>query len=159
MSTVCFTLTGFSHLYRSLLRFCRVSSHEAKELVYYLNTANMDSQRYALPGLPLLEASPLEFDRSMERYKRPYRTEVQFYKAMEALSRNIHREAITADQLSALLKMRCIMREVESAFYKCFDMDISDKRTVYTACAGLLVPEETEPSVCLMEDWLALTSA
>jgi hypothetical protein len=159
MSTICFTLTGFSHLYRSLLRFCRMSGHEAKELVYYLNTANLDSLRYAMPDFLLSEATPLEFDRCMNRSVRPYRTEVQFYKAMEALNRNINREAITADQRGALLKMRCIMREVESAFYKCFEMDISDKRTVYAACAGQLMPEPNEPSVCLMGDWLALTSA
>ena len=159
MPTICFTLTGFSHLYRSMLRFCRMNVHEAKELIYYLNTANLDSLRFSAPGITPTEATPIEFDRFMDRSARPYRTEVQFYKAMEALNRNISREAITAEQRGALLKMRCIMREIESAFYKCFGMDISDRRTVYAACAGQLMPDANEPSVCLMQDWLTLTSA
>ena len=159
MSTICFTLTGFSHLYRSLLRFYRMNVHEAKELIYYLNTANLDSLRYSVPHMTLTESTPIEFDRCMDRSARPYRTEVQFYKAMEALNRNIYREAITAEQRGALLKMRCIMREVESAFFKCFGMDISDGRTVYAACANQLVPEDNEPSVCLMKDWMELTGA
>lgn len=159
ISTYLFTLAGYTHFYRSLLRFCRISSHEAKELTYLLNTANMDSLKYTLPDFALSEASPFEFNRHMDDNKRPYRTEVQFYKSMEALNRNINREAITADQREALYKMRCIMRDIESAFYKSFGMDITDKRTVYAECVHHLVPRECEPSVCLMDEWIMLPSA
>lgn len=136
-----------------------MSSHEAKELTYMLNTANMDSLHFVLPDIRLSEASPFEFTRRMDDNKRPYRTEVQFYKAIEALNHNIINEAITGDQREALLKIRCIMRDVEFAFYKSFDMDITDKRTVYGECISHLVPKEDEPSVCILEDWINLPMA
>ena len=157
--TFCFSLTGYTHLYRSLLRFCRISSHEAKELTYLLNTANMDSLKYVLPDFILTEASPFEFNRRMDDNRRPYRTEVQFYKSMESLKYNINREAITAEQREAFYKMRCIMRDIESAFYKSFGIDITDRRTVYSECLHHLIPHQFEPSVCLMDEWIKLPSA
>ena len=100
---------GLIHLYRSLLRFCHgMSSAEAAELTYLLNTANIDSLRFTFPDIMLSEASPFEFTRRMADNKRPYRTEVQFYKSMEALNKNIIYEAITGEQREALLKMRCM---------------------------------------------------
>lgn len=155
-----FSIGGFIHLYRSLLRFCHgMTGAEAAELTYLLNTANMDSLRFTFPDIALSEASPFEFTRRMGDNKRPYRTEVQFYKAMEALNKNIIYEAITADQREAVLKMRCIMRDVELAFYKSFDMDITDKRTIYGECISNLTPKEDEPSVCLMQEWINLSMA
>jgi len=155
-----FSIGGFIHLYRSLLRFCHgMTGAEAAELTYLLNTANIDSLRFTFPDITLSEASPFEFTRRMADNKRPYRTEVQFYKSMEALNKNIIYEAITGEQREALLKMRCIMLDVEFAFYKSFDMDITDKRTVYGECTSHLVPIEDEPSVCLMQEWINLPSA
>jgi len=37
-------------------------------------------------------------------------------------------------------------------------MEIEDKRTVYGECTYRLVPREDEPSVCLMHDWIYLSS-
>jgi hypothetical protein len=44
-------------------------------------------------------------------------------------------------------------------FYKAYEMEIEDKRTVYGECAYRQVPREDESSVCLMHDWIYLPSA
>jgi len=49
--------------------------------------------------------------------------------------------------------------DIEYRFYKAYEMEIEDKRTVYGECAYRLVPREDEPSVCLMHDWIYLPSA
>ena len=47
------SIPGYVHLYRSLLRFYHSSENEIKEMLYVLNTANLDcldiiTRRYAL---------------------------------------------------------------------------------------------------------------
>ena len=81
-------IPGYVHLYRSMLRFYDMPSAELKEMLYLLNTANLE-----------------------------YR------------------------------------------FYKAYNMEFEDKRTVYSECAFRLIPREDEPSVCLMHDWVYLPSA
>ena len=44
-------------------------------------------------------------------------------------------------------------------FYKAYNMEFEDKRTVYSECAFRLIPREDEPSVCLMHDWIYLPTA
>jgi predicted nucleotidyltransferase len=160
MSVRRFSVPGYAHLYRSLLRFTGMSGRDAKELVYLLNTANLDSVRYVLPREYVAEAGPVTFSRWMDRMsRRPYRTEVQLYKALAALRHNIIREAITDRQREAAARLRCTLRDLEFHFYMTFGMDIDDILTVYADCAFGLVPREDEPSVCLMDDWLSLPSA
>ena len=53
----------------------------------------------------------------------------------------------------------CIISNIEYRFYKAFGVEIDDDRTVYGECAFSLVPDEDEPSVCLMHDWVYLPTA
>jgi len=160
MSIQRFSLPGYAHLYRSLFRFTDMNSREVKELVYLLNTANLDSYRFANPQEYVIESGPVAFSRLMDRmYRRPYRTEVQLYKALAALKHSIIRDAVTDRQREAVARMRCIMRDLEFHFFLTFGMDIDDVRTVYAECSFSLVPEEGEPSVCLMHDWIMLPTA
>jgi len=51
------------------------------------------------------------------------------------------------------------MNDTELRFYKAFDMEIDDERTIYRLCAKSLVPRRDEPGVCLIQDWLDIISA
>lgn len=152
-----FSIPGYVHLYRSLIRFCKLSEIEAKELCYLWNTANLDSIRYAMPDEILIESEPYIFFRCMGKMqRRPYRTEVQLYKALAALRHNILYDALTGEQHEALIRLRCIMRDLDYYFFKAYGVDIDDKYTVYAECRFHLLPYEDEPSVCTAREWLTL---
>ena len=160
MSIRMFTIPGYAHLYRSLLRFHDMDSREARELVYMLNTANLDSVRYLRSHKYVRESGYIDFMNSLERLRRrPYRTEVQLYKSLAALKTNILPGALTAEQREAVALLRYIMRSMEFSFYKAFGMQIDDIQTVYPDCAAGLVPDAWEPAVCLMREWVYLPSA
>lgn len=155
-----YSIPGYVHLYRSLLRFYDMPDNEAKELLYLLNTANLDSFGHHHPEARIIESGPVAFTRSLERrYLRPYRTEVQLYKSLLALKRGIDRDCIASAQREAVSALRCVISNIEYRFYKAYGMEIEDKRTVYAECVYRLVPSEDEPSVCLMHDWIYLPTA
>ena len=139
------SIPGYVHLYRSLLRFYHSSENEIKEMLYVLNTANLD---------PALFSTWLD-----NMSYRPYRTEVQLHKALVCLKHSVDREFMTVEQREALQKLRCIISNIEYRFYKAFGVEIDDNRTVYNECVFGLVPDEDEPSVCLMHDWVYLPTA
>lgn len=155
-----FSLSGYAHLYRSLLRFYDMPSGQIKEMLYMLNTANLDCYRYYHPERHVFESGPVAFNDWLENPSfRPYRTEVQLYKALLALKRGIDYEIIITAQREALQTLRCIISNIEYRFYKAYGMEIDDKRTVFSDCAFWLVPRDSEPSVCLMHEWIYLPSA
>ncbi len=83
-------LTGYIHLYRSLLRFYDMPENEVKEMLYALNTANLDCFGYYHPDITVIESGPAVFAYRLEScHDRPYRTEVQLYKALEALQHSV----------------------------------------------------------------------
>ena len=155
-----FSIPSYVHLYRSLLRFYDMPSAEIKEMLYMLNTANLDCFIYHHPEARVAESGPVAFCAQLDRQsRRPYRTEVQLYKSLLALKRGIDRDLIVTAQREALGTLRCIIANLEYRFYKAYGMEIEDKRTVYGECAYHLAPREDEPSVCLMHDWIYLPSA
>lgn len=127
-------IPGYVHLYCSLLRFYDMPENEIREMLYLLNTANLDCYAY-------------------------YHPEVQLYKALLYLKRSVDRDLIVTYQREALQTLRCILSNIEYQFYKAYGMEIEDKRTVYSDCTYRLVPREDEPGVCLMHDWIYLPSA
>ena len=156
-----FSIGGFVHFYRSLLLFYPdLTSTGAAELTYMLNTANLDSCRYKKPGAEFSEAGPVAFHHCLTTWqRRPYRTIVQLYRAMEALALNINLDAITKAQLFCYMQMMTIIHNTELRFYRAFDMEIDDKRTVYRECVRRLHPRHDEPGVCLLADWITLPTA
>ncbi len=155
-----FSIPGYVHLYRSLLRFYDMPSGEIKELLYLLNTANLDSFGHHHPERRFYESGPVAFCRRLEQdAHRPYRTEVQLYKSLLALKRGIDRDCIVTAQREALQTLRCIISNIEYRFFKAYGMEIEDKRTVFDACAFRLAPMEDEPSVCILQDWITLPTA
>ncbi len=153
-------IPGYVHLYRSMLRFYDMPSAELKEMLYLLNTANLDSYGFHHPEAHVVESGPVAFCGWLDhRYARPYRTEVQLYKSLLALKRSIDRDCIVTSQREALQMLRCVISNLEYRFYKAYNMEFEDKRTVYSECAFRLIPHEDEPSVCLMHDWIYLPTA
>ena len=155
-----YSIPGYVHLYRSLLRFYDRPSGELKEMLYLLNTANLDSFRHHHPHIHITESGPVAFCGWLDAQDcRPYRTEVQLYKSLLALKRGIDFDCIITSQREALQALRCVISNIEYRFYKAYGMEIEDKRTVYADCVYRLVPKEDEPSVCLMHDWIYLPNA
>lgn len=153
------SIPGYVHLYRSLLRFYEMPENEVREMLYLLNTANLECYGYYHPERMLVESGPVAFSGWLEHMDcRPYRTEVQLYKSLLFLKCSIDRDLIITSQREALQMLRCILSNLEYRFYKAYGMEIEDKRTVYGECTYWLVPREDEPSVCLMRDWMDLPS-
>jgi len=159
MSIRLFSITGYAHLYRSLLRFGKMNINEAKEFIYRLNTANIDTYANAYPDILLFQSSPVTFCQRLSGNERPYRTEVQFYKSLETLKNNINFDVLVSHQREAVQKMNCIMSNLEFSFYKVFDTEIDSAITVYGQCRKHLIPYEDEPSVCMFNEWIYLPSA
>ena len=154
------SIPGYVHLYRSLLRFYHSSENEIKEMLYVLNTANLDCFGYYHPNIYVVQSGPVLFSNWLDNMRcRPYRTEVQLYKALVCLRHSIEKDLMSSEQREALQKLRCIISNIEYRFYKAFGMEIDDKHTVYGECAYSLIPEPGEPSVCLMHDWVYLPTA
>lgn len=105
----------------------------------------------------MVESGPVAFCGWLDqRYARPYRTEVQLYKSLLALKRSINRDCIVTSQREALQMLRCVISNLEYRFYKAYNMEFEDKRTVYSECAFRLLPWEVKPGVRLMYGWLYL---
>ena len=160
MVNILIPVSGYVHLYRSLLRFYDMPENEVKEMLYLLNTANLDCYECCHPERRLVQSGPVRFSMWLDSKNcRPYRTEIQLYKALLFLKRSVDRDLIITSQREALQTLRCIISNIEYRFYKAYGMEIEDKRTVYDACVYHLIPKEDEPSVCLMHDWIYLPSA
>ena len=159
MSIRLFSIPGYVHLYRSLLRFSKLGVDDARQLVYWLNTANLDSYHQLYPDIALAEMTPFYFNQRLDGGERPYRTEIQLYKALETLNRGIRYDAIISQQREAVQQMKCIMSNLAFNFYKAFGKEIDSPITVYRQCRNHLIPHEDEPSVCLYEDWIYLPTA
>ena len=86
------SIPGYVHLYRSLLRFYDMPENEIREMLYLLNTANLDCYEYYHPERELALSGPVAFCHWLETMDcRPYRTEVQLYKSLLFLQRvNCH---------------------------------------------------------------------
>ena len=54
-------IPGYVHLYRSMLRFYDMPSAELKEMLYLLNTANLDSYGFHHPEAHVVESGRWPF--------------------------------------------------------------------------------------------------
>lgn len=86
------SIPGYVHLYRSLLRFYDMPENEVREMLYLLNTANLDCYEYYHPEREVAQSGPVAFSGWLEQKEcRPYRTEVQLYKSLLFLKRSVDR--------------------------------------------------------------------
>ena len=154
------SIPGYIHLYRSLLRFYYGSENDIKEMLYQLNTANLDCFGYYHPDVFLVQSGAAIFSQWLDNtHYRPYRTEIQLYKALLCLQYSVEQDLMTSAQREALQKLRCIISNIEYRFYKAYGIEIEDSRTIFGVCAFNLVPREDEPSVPIFRDWIYLPTA
>lgn len=93
------SIPGYVHLYRSLLRFYDMPENEVREMLYLLNTANLDCYEYYHPDRSVIQSGPVAFCGWLETKDcRPYRTEVQLYKSLLFLKRSIDRDLIVSGE-------------------------------------------------------------
>ena len=123
------SIPGYVHLYRSLLRFYHSSENEIKEMLYVLNTANLDCFGYYHPEICVVQRGPALFSTWLDNMNyRPYRTEVQLHKALVCLKHSVDREFMTVEQREALQQLCCIISNIEYRFYKAFGVELDDDR-------------------------------
>jgi len=149
MTVTRFSLLGYAHLYRSLLRFLEIDTMQAKYLVYILNISNLDSYSSQNPNLHISEISKSSFYQYLDKEVRPYYTEVQLYKSLYALWHNIDSNCLIAEQREAILQLNCIMENLSYHFYESYGVEIDSIQTVYKDCCYGLVPRSNEPMTCL----------
>ena len=53
------SIPGYVHLYRSLLRFYDMPENEVREMLYLLNTANLDCYEYYHPDRSVIQSGPV----------------------------------------------------------------------------------------------------
>ena len=53
------SIPGYVHLYRSLLRFYDMPENEVREMLYLLNTANLDCYEYYHPERDVIQSGPV----------------------------------------------------------------------------------------------------
>ena len=152
-----FTVPGFARFYCSLLRFNRdMDADSALKLTHSLYAAVNDAYLYRNPNASIAEYSEREFyDMLQKADKKPYKTIVQLYRALESLYLGLSPalDALKFRQLSDFMTISLMMDDMEIRFHKAFNMEIDDDRTVYGMCARSLIPRRDEPGLCLMQDW------
>lgn len=149
----CFSIKGYCHLYRSMLRFLPIDPFEAATLVFRLNTANIDTCIASYPGREYKELNASGFtDRLKQSVAKPYFTEVQLYKSIEALLAEIRLEDITEVQRDSACRMVSLMDILSARFMLIHGCEIDDPKTVYAHCRFHLVPDDDEPKTCMMDD-------
>lgn len=60
------SIPGYVHLYCSLLRFYDMPENEVREMLYLLNTANLDCYEYYHPDRSVIQSGPVAFCRWLE---------------------------------------------------------------------------------------------
>ena len=150
-----FTIPGYSQFYRSLPRFYHgIDDAYALKFTYSLYLAVNSVYRYKNPGVIVMEYVEQDFyTLILQRKAKPYRTEVQLYRALELLLECLSNDALQGSQVHLLSELMELLHDSETRFYKAFDMEITDDRTIYWMCAKSLVPRRDEPGVCLEKDW------
>jgi len=150
-----FTIPGYSQFYRSLPRFYHgIDDAYALKFTYSLYLAANSVYRHKNPGVIVMEYVEQDFYKLiLHRKAKPYRTEVQLYRALELLLKSLSCDALKDSQVYLLGELMELMYDSEVRFYKAFDMEITDIRTVHCICANSLVPHRNEPGVCLIQDW------
>ncbi len=103
----CFTLKELAVIHKSLIKLCGMPDHKAMELLYHLNTANIDTLRH-LYGLRLHSGGPIRFCYEIGGRGYPYPTIAQLAKALENLLENIVISALTAEQRLAVRRAEAI---------------------------------------------------
>ena len=150
-----FTIKGYARFYRSLPRFYQeIDDAYALKFMYSLHLAANSAYRRKNPDKGITEYTEKDFyPLILEKDVKPYRTEVQLYRALELLKESLSGDGLNDSQTTLISDLINLMLDLESRFYKAFGIAITDKRTVYSLCEKSLVANNDEPRVCLRSEW------
>ena len=96
------SIPGYVHLVPLPFAVLRHAGKEVREMLYLLNTANLNCYEYYHPERVVIQSGPVAFCGWLETKDcRPYRTEVQLYKSLLFLKRSIDRDLIVSAQREA----------------------------------------------------------
>jgi hypothetical protein len=84
---------------------------------------------------------------------KPYRTEVQFHRAMEAIFYSLNLTTVKPEHTAHVVELALMIGNSALKFFKSYGMEIEDTRTVYRKCTRSLVTTDDEPGLCLLNDW------
>ncbi|MFZ5973984.1 MAG: hypothetical protein ACOYU3_01065 [Bacillota bacterium] len=146
MAFICYSLLAYAYLYHSLVELYGMTWTDAAYLTYMINTANIDSCQANAPNRIIRESDPFAFVFAIRSNGRAYRTEIQFYKAIQALLRSIDYNCLTPCQKKAVRYLKGIARGIDFHFYSDYGVDIDSNETVYPLCRFHLIPHEREPT-------------
>ncbi len=139
-------LMGYRHMYRSLVRFCHIDGLDAFDLMYPLYLGNVDSCLMADVPLKELELTRDGFCAMAEVYARPYYTELQMYRSMASLVRNIRKDATIEETRDAVRQFNRLMTALQDRFLSVYECEITDRRTRFDECWGRLTVRSSEPT-------------
>ena len=145
MKYVCFPMAAFAYLYHSLIKLYGMRKADAACLTYELYTANIDSFETHRPYHIIYEADPIAFAFTIRKRGRPYKTHIQFYKAIQALLKNMEWDCLTFSQKKAVRCLKGIEHQINWHFYRVYGVDIESGETVYRQCRFHLIPGIKEP--------------
>ena len=139
------SIEGHRHMYRSLMRYFNLDRQGAAKLLYSLYMGNIDTCNYYGVQVPEIELSRDAFYSLAEPYARPYHTELQMYRSMLSLQRNIQREATIQETRIAARCFEQMIDDLMDRFERVYDCEITDPRTRYDECWGRLTVRNCEP--------------
>ena len=150
-----FTIKGYARFYRSLSRFYQeIDDAHALKFMYSLHLAANSAYRRKNPGKGITEYAERDFyPLILEKQVKPYRTEVQLYRALELLTESLGGDALNDSQVNLISDLKNLMFDLEHRFYKAFGIAITDDRTTYLQCTKSLVANNDEPCLCLYKEW------
>ena len=154
----CIPLLGYRHMYRSLLRFFSMGKSDALALLYPLYIGNLDSCQYEKVPLNMIELTTDGFHSLAVPFARPYHTEVQLFRSMIGLLRNIRYEATIQDTRNAMKQFRTMIDSLEFRFENTYDCAITDPKTTFSECWTRLIVRDSEPMTALRPSVTAIRS-
>lgn len=101
MKKRCYSLDEHASIYKSLILLYGMKTDAATDLVYRLNTANLDTMR-GLCGMKPRESRPLRFYVEINRRGAPFRTPRELAEALEGLLHNMLSGYLTDKQRAAI---------------------------------------------------------
>ncbi len=114
MVNILIPIKGYVHLYRSLLRFYDMPENEIKEMLYLLNTANVDCYGCYHPERRLIESGPVTFSCGLTTWTAALTgRRYSFIRRCMFLKRSVERDMIITAQREALQTLRCILSNIE----------------------------------------------
>lgn len=120
-------ISDYSRLYHGLTRLHAMERSRCLEMLYLLNTANLDTVRH-MEHRSVSECSPRKFMELVTESPVPRCTMISLYARLERLESNIRWFSITEEQREACLQLKMVMDSLNKRYRAKYGVDIDDAR-------------------------------